>query len=246
MNRIERINIRRRAQLSLLLPWFSPSDRVLEVGAGTGVQSAMLADFGCDVTALEVVSDNETWTEYQSNSVYPLTFYDGKALPFEDDSFNKIFSASVLEHVADVQGLLMECRRVLAPGGRMVMAVPSGAWRFWSLLAYYPGRVVELWRLLLPKASEHGGGRLEHRKITFWTFFPSTHGEKGNVVTELVWFTRWRWRNEFSRAGLRVVEEQPLRIFVSGEDMTRLSVATRLRLGRVLGAPGRAFLIEST
>lgn len=245
MNGLERINIRRRAQLSLLLPWFSPSDRVLEVGAGIGVQAAMLADFGCDVTALEVASDNETWNEYQANSVYPLTFYDGKVLPFEDGSFDKIFSASVLEHVGDVQGLLMECRRVLAPRGRMVMAVPSGAWRFWSLLAYYPGRVVELWRLLQPKAGDDRCGRLGHRKITFSSFFPSTHGEKGNMVTELIWFTRWRWRNEFSRARLRVVEEQPLRVFVSGENMTDLSVAARLRLGRVLGAPIRAFLIES-
>ena len=50
------------------------------------------------------------------------TFVDGdiQRLPFEDESFDVVFSFSTLQLVADKRAVLAECARVLRPGGRAV------------------------------------------------------------------------------------------------------------------------------
>lgn len=46
-------------------------------------------------------------------------------IPWADRSFDTILSFDVLEHVRDVAAALMECRRVLRPGGRLLAVFPS-------------------------------------------------------------------------------------------------------------------------
>ncbi len=47
---------------------------------------------------------------------------DGMALPFTSGSFDLVLSHAVIEHVPDPDLYLRECRRVLAPGGRMYLS----------------------------------------------------------------------------------------------------------------------------
>lgn len=49
--------------------------------------------------------------------------YDGIHLPFEDESFDVIWSSDVLEHVRSPQPLLQECARVLRAGGAFLARV---------------------------------------------------------------------------------------------------------------------------
>jgi SAM-dependent methyltransferase len=49
---------------------------------------------------------------------------DIQALPFRDGAFDAIKATEVLEHVPDVDRALGECRRVLRPGGHLVITVP--------------------------------------------------------------------------------------------------------------------------
>lgn len=51
-------------------------------------------------------------------------FYDGKHLPFENDSFDVIFSSEVFEHVFNLHELLLEIKRVLKPGGKLIFTCP--------------------------------------------------------------------------------------------------------------------------
>ena len=51
-------------------------------------------------------------------------FYDGKTLPFADETFDSLFSSEVLEHVPDIDQSLKEIRRVLKPRGRVLITVP--------------------------------------------------------------------------------------------------------------------------
>jgi SAM-dependent methyltransferase len=49
----------------------------------------------------------------------------GDALPFASGAFASVISNSVLEHIDDVQPVLVEASRVLRPGGRLVITMPS-------------------------------------------------------------------------------------------------------------------------
>lgn len=51
-------------------------------------------------------------------------YYDGKTLPFENESFDSIFSSEVFEHVFNLPQVLDELHRVLKPGGKMLLTVP--------------------------------------------------------------------------------------------------------------------------
>lgn len=51
-------------------------------------------------------------------------FYDGKTLPFDDCVFDSVFSSEVFEHVFNLPEILSEIRRVLKPGGKLLISCP--------------------------------------------------------------------------------------------------------------------------
>jgi SAM-dependent methyltransferase len=56
----------------------------------------------------------------------PVLHTPEEALPFVDDEFDCIVSIDVLEHLDGDQRFLGELRRVLRPGGRLIVTVPNG------------------------------------------------------------------------------------------------------------------------
>jgi SAM-dependent methyltransferase len=80
-------------------------DRVLDVGAGDCRLDLLLKrDPGCDVVPVDVADCNRT--------DLPLTIFDGRRLPFPDDSFDVALLVFVLHHAEDPRAVLMEARRV--------------------------------------------------------------------------------------------------------------------------------------
>lgn len=64
--------------------------------------------------------------EAAGRQVYRLTVQgSGARLPFEDATFSSAVSNSVLEHIPDLQPVLVELQRVLKPGGVFVFCVPN-------------------------------------------------------------------------------------------------------------------------
>lgn len=51
-------------------------------------------------------------------------YYDGHTLPFQDDCFDFIFATEVLEHIFNIEEILLELVRVLKPGGRILVTTP--------------------------------------------------------------------------------------------------------------------------
>jgi len=51
-------------------------------------------------------------------------FYDGKTLPFPNESFDSAFSSEVFEHIFNLDEILPELHRVLKPGSRILITCP--------------------------------------------------------------------------------------------------------------------------
>lgn len=56
-------------------------------------------------------------------------FYDGKTIPFPDNSFDSVLSTEVFEHIFNLEDVLNEINRVMKPGGRLLITCPF----FWGL-----------------------------------------------------------------------------------------------------------------
>jgi ubiquinone/menaquinone biosynthesis C-methylase UbiE len=100
-------------------------DRALDVGCGTGEFTAALAAEGARPIAVDVAEAALS----RARSRHPgLAFrvvpFDGP-LPFEDSAFELVWASEVIEHVADTARWLSELRRVLVPGGRLLVTTPS-------------------------------------------------------------------------------------------------------------------------
>lgn len=54
-------------------------------------------------------------------------FYDGKTIPFPDESFDSFFCSEVFEHVFNLEEIIIELKRILKPGGKGLITVPF-AW----------------------------------------------------------------------------------------------------------------------
>ncbi|MBI3826869.1 MAG: class I SAM-dependent methyltransferase [Candidatus Rokubacteria bacterium] len=120
---------------SLFDRWLPRGDRrrILDFGCGTGSALDLLGRHGT-VTA---VDDSEIalalCRERQAGSraVRLVRVPEQGPLPFADGSFDLVTALDVLEHLDDDRAALVELRRVLAPGGTLIVFVP--AYRFlWS------------------------------------------------------------------------------------------------------------------
>ncbi len=101
--------------------------RILDVGCGTGASVIDLKKLlgkrvdvvGVDVVGLQVHLAKQ---KIKKNAVYAeVELYDGKKLPFEDRSFDAIYTSDVLGHVENVEDWLGELNRVLKSGGVLAM-----------------------------------------------------------------------------------------------------------------------------
>jgi ubiquinone/menaquinone biosynthesis C-methylase UbiE len=110
---------------SFLLGQVRRGDRALDLGCGAGEFTAALfaagaQPVGADVAEAALARARERHPELQ----FVLVPFDGP-LPFEDCSFELVWAGEVIEHVADTAVWLSEVRRVLAPGGRLLVTTPS-------------------------------------------------------------------------------------------------------------------------
>ena len=97
-----------------------PGERVLDVGAGTGVSTAELAQSGAYAVGTDI-SLGMLATGRRSRTHVPLLAGDALALPFPDCAFDAVTISFALRNVADPDAALREFLRVTRPGGRLVV-----------------------------------------------------------------------------------------------------------------------------
>ncbi|HEX7300671.1 MAG TPA: class I SAM-dependent methyltransferase [Solirubrobacteraceae bacterium] len=112
------------ARRAFLLGNATPVQRVLDLGCGDGAFAAELVGAGCAVTMADVAEEALRRARRRVPGAEAVKLAEGAPLPFGEDAFDVVWAGEVLEHVADVVGLLAEVRRVLSWGGSLLVTTP--------------------------------------------------------------------------------------------------------------------------
>ena len=127
VGRYERMFVWREGHAALLAPLeLRPGSRVLDYGCGPGFMTEGMARivgpagraYGVDLNAGFVANASHRSSESDNISFHLV---DGDCIPLDDTTVDRLLCKNVLEYVPDVQTTLAEFRRVLEPGGRLLL-----------------------------------------------------------------------------------------------------------------------------
>ena len=139
---------------------FGKPDRILVVGCGDGTEAAHLATM-LDTRALVGIDIDGAFDPGARERV-ELMVADARKLPFEDESFDLVFSYHTLEHVREPERAIAEMRRVVRADGGFWIGTPNRS----RLVGYVGSRDTSarekiLWNLADWKARIRGRFRNE-------------------------------------------------------------------------------------
>jgi ubiquinone/menaquinone biosynthesis C-methylase UbiE len=142
-----------------------PGERLLEVGVGTGYYSCELAEWVAPEGTLELFDLQQEFLDHvmraageRGLSNLVPTQGDATRLPYEDASVDAVVLTAVLGEIPDSAAALREIRRVLKPGGRLVVGELFGDPHFTT-------------RATLERMGAEAGLALEERSGNWFGYF---------------------------------------------------------------------------
>jgi 2-polyprenyl-6-hydroxyphenyl methylase/3-demethylubiquinone-9 3-methyltransferase len=120
---------------------------VLDLGCAGGFMAEALARRGAVVTGIDPAADAVASARAHASAEGLSIRYDegtGEALPYPDAAFDAVVCVDVLEHVADLDAVLAEVRRVLKPGGWFLFDTINTGWLAWLVVVVGAERVLGL------------------------------------------------------------------------------------------------------
>jgi 2-polyprenyl-3-methyl-5-hydroxy-6-metoxy-1,4-benzoquinol methylase len=159
---------------------------ILDIGSGIGVFAAAMAYLGHTVVSADVNADNHGWINGHGVKTVSCNILD-QPLPFADASFDLVTMFDVIEHLhGSPSHALAEVRRVLRPGGSLIVETPNVVnlrRRLVMLLGKNPASVKYFYDSSLP----YSGHVYEYTKedlerVLLWSGFQLVESKRLNVA----------------------------------------------------------------
>jgi 2-polyprenyl-3-methyl-5-hydroxy-6-metoxy-1,4-benzoquinol methylase len=106
-----------------------PGLRLLDIGTGDGRFLDTASQHGFVVDATEL---SDTGIKYSATRGFAVRKGQVTEIDFGDRNYDVITIWHVMEHVPNPREVLLSCRRLLAPGGLLVIAVPNEDHALWK------------------------------------------------------------------------------------------------------------------
>ncbi len=210
------------------------SGRGLEIGCGNGFQSALLSYNLRELVSTDLYEINPATHTVGMQKAHmllktlninnvKLVSCDAENLPFADEHFDFVFSASTIEHIRNKQKAVQEIKRVLRPQGVFVMIVPTHMASFYAplnLFVYILCRAVQIFRKINIKSrdKETSGNNVAQPSAT-WSAalkrfkknhpsfpLPEPHGDYPTVFHEFCQQFPFIWVALLKKNGFRIKE----------------------------------------
>lgn len=98
-------------------------DKLLDIGCGRGDFTRAFKDLGLEVTGIDREKGDKAMLE--DIDVRLSDDLENNPLPFGDETFEVVFSKSVIEHMRNPHNFMRETYRVLKSGGRVITMTPD-------------------------------------------------------------------------------------------------------------------------
>ncbi|MBW2316315.1 MAG: class I SAM-dependent methyltransferase [Deltaproteobacteria bacterium] len=98
----------------------NPGARILDLGCGAGEAISRLASYGARVFGVDPHAERVR----EAATLAPAVLGCGERLPWRDECFDLVYVSHVFHHASDLDAMLREIDRVLAPGG-LLFAIES-------------------------------------------------------------------------------------------------------------------------
>ena len=197
--------------------------KVLELGAGDGFVSTILAEYTEQLICTDINPERLTMSDH-GNITFKICDAEEVSEVFEDKEFDMIFSSNLLEHLPDYGRALRGIHQVLADEGISIHFMPNRYWKLVTILFHIPNKVAIIIDKILagrifkrrpghkwfrPYKQKYGGDNIKigRRKRFFLAkpFLPRIHGASNNTIAEFISFGKKQWIRKFESAGFKVL-----------------------------------------
>lgn len=115
--------VEREKFLSKLLS--TDKKKLLEIGAGTGIDSVYFKENGIEVTSVDLSTEMIHYCKEKGLESYVMDFYH---LDFADNTFDAVYALNCLLHVPknEIGDVLLGIRRIMKPGALFYMGLYGG------------------------------------------------------------------------------------------------------------------------
>jgi SAM-dependent methyltransferase len=173
--RPESVQLRRRSYQLLQV---EPGSRVVDVGCGGGTAVAELAGLGADAVGIDAAEEAIAYArEHHPGCRFEVG--DAQRLPFPDQSLDGYRAEKLYHALDDPDKACAEARRVLAPGGRIVLAGQD--WELFAIESDDP----DLTRTIVTASADgigHGRVARRYRNLLLDTGFDDVSCEAHTAV----------------------------------------------------------------